>query len=196
MRLTIDSTVLDKYNITLEEFLLLFLNARTQNIKQHEETLIEKELADRNVVDGGLILSDNTKELLSSIVIDSDSKVINKDEEFLELAEELRKLYPTGRKEGTTYMWRGTAAEVAKKLKTLVVKYGYSFTKEQAVTATKEYIASFNGNYRYMKLLKYFILKATTDMDDNRCVDSMMMSYIENEGQTEQQRADWVNTLK
>lgn len=196
MRLTIDQSILDKHELTISEFMVLYLNAKEVDITECVNTLVKKGLADRNLFkENSLVVSEKIKELLSTIVIDSDKEVINKDAEFLELANELRELYPAGRKEGTTYMWRGTTAEIAKKLKTLVVKYKYSFTKEQVIKATKEYISSFNGNYKKMRLLKYFILKSERDADDNINVISELMTLIENEGQTDTHRDDWMSTM-
>ena len=92
-------------------------------------------------------------------------------------------------------MWRGTTAEVAKKLKTLVVKYGYTINREDVLKATKEYVNSFNGNYRYMQLLKYFILKSVRDADGNVDIKSELMSLIENSDQIDAQRDDWVSNM-
>lgn len=196
MKITIDSNILDKYELTIEEFMLLYLSAKEINISKYMDTLVAKGLADRSLFDpNSLIVSDKIKELLATITIDSDKNVIDKDKEFLELAKEMRELYPSGKKEGTTYMWRGTTAEVAKKLKTLVVKYKCSFTKEQVIKATKEYVNSFHGNYKRMRLLKYFILKSEKDADDNVNIISELMSLIENEGQIETQRDDWMSTM-
>lgn len=196
MRLTIDQSVLDKHDLSLNEFMVLYLSVNSVNIKSCMDTLVAKGLADKNLFsEGSIVVSDKVKELVSTIAIDSDKSVIDKDAEFIELANELRELYPAGRKEGTTYMWRGTTAEIAKKLKTLVVKYKYSFTREQVIKATKEYISSFNGNYKKMRLLKYFILKSEKDADDNVNVISELMTLIENEGQTDAQRDDWMSTM-
>lgn len=197
MRLTIDQTVLDKHDLTISEFMVLYLNVNSVDIKSCMDSLVAKGLADKNLFsEGSIVVSDKVKELVSTIAIDSDKNVIDKDAEFIELANELRELYPAGRKEGTTYMWRGTTAEIAKKLKTLVVKYKYSFTREQVIRATKEYVSSFNGNYKKMRLLKYFILKSEKDADDNVNVISELMTLIENEGQTEVHRDDWMSTLR
>lgn len=196
MRLTINRTVLDKHDLTISEFMVLYLNVNSVDIKSCMDSLVAKGLADKNLFsEGSIVVSDKVKELVSTIAIDSDKSVIDKDAEFIELANELRELYPAGRKEGTTYMWRGTTAEIAKKLKTLVVKYKYSFTREQVIKATKEYISSFNGNYKKMRLLKYFILKSERDADDNVNVISELMTLIENEGQTEVRRDDWMSTM-
>lgn len=196
MRLTIDQTVLEKHDLTVSEFMVLYLSINSVNIKSCMDSLVAKGLADKNLFsEDSIVVSDKVKDLVSTIAIDSDKSVIDKDAEFIELANELRELYPAGRKEGTTYMWRGTTAEIAKKLKTLVVKYKYSFTREQVLKATKEYISSFNGNYKKMRLLKYFILKSERDADDNVNVISELMTLIENEGQTDAQREDWMSTM-
>lgn len=196
MRLTIDQTVLEKHGLTISEFMVLYLNVNSVDIKSCMDSLVAKGLADKNLFsENSIVVSDNVKELVSTIAIDSDKSVIDKDAEFIELANELREIYPAGRKEGTNYMWRGTTAEIAKKLKTLVVKYKYSFTREQVLRATKDYISSFNGNYKKMRLLKYFILKSERDADDNVNVISELMTLIENEGQTDAHRDDWMSTM-
>lgn len=196
MKLTIDQTVLDKNGLTLEEFLVLFLGAKDVDIESVSQSLIAKGLADKDLFSNGkIVVSDKIKDLVSTISIDSDKNVIDKDSEFTELATELREIYPAGRKDGTTYMWRGTTAEVAKKLKTLVVKYGFTINKEDVIKATKEYVSSFNGNYRYMQLLKYFILKSVKDADGNVDIKSELMSFIENSGQLDKQKEDWVSNM-
>ena len=179
MNLTIDQTILDQNGLTLEEFLVLYLVAKDVDIKSVSQSLIAKGLANKDLFfNGRIVVSDKVKDLISTISIDSDKNVIDKDSEFTELATELREIYPAGRKDGTTYMWRGTTAEVAKKLKTLVVKYGFTINKEDVIKATKEYVSSFNGNYKYMQLLKYFILKSVKDADGNVDVKSELMSII------------------
>ena len=196
MKLTIYQTILDKNNLTLEEFLVLFLSAREVDIGIISQSLVAKGLADKDLFSSGkLVISNKVKDLVSTIPIESDKNVIDKDSEFTELATELREIYPAGRKDGTTYMWRGTTAEVAKKLKTLVVKYGYTINREDVLKATKEYVNSFNGNYRYMQLLKYFILKSVKDADGNVDIKSELMSLIENSDQIDAQRDDWVSNM-
>ena len=196
MKLTIDQTILENNNLTLEEFLVLFLSAKEVDIGDISQSLVAKGFAHKVLFSSGkLVISDKVKDLISTISIDSDKNVIDKDSEFTELATELREIYPAGRKDGTTYMWRGTTAEVAKKLKTLVVKYGFVINKESVIKATKEYVNSFNGNYRYMQLLKYFILKSVKDADGNVDIKSELMSIIENSGQLDAQREDWVSNM-
>lgn len=197
MKFTIAQNILDKYNITLEEYLILYISSKEINIDNIKESLIAKGFADKDLFSkNNIVVSDKIKDIISTILIDSDKSVIDKEEEYIQLANELRNIYPTGRKSGTTYLWRGSTAEVAKKLKTLVVKYGYKLNKEEVINATKEYINSFNGDYRYMHLLKYFILKSVRDADGNIEVKSELMSIIENKDQLKEYNENWTSTLR
>ena len=93
MKLTIDQTILDKNNLTLEEFLVLFLSAREVDIGVISQSLVAKGLADKDLFSSGkLVISDKVKDLVSTIPIESDKNVIDKDSEFTELATELREI--------------------------------------------------------------------------------------------------------
>lgn len=195
MRWTIDQVILDKHGLNIGEFLVLYLSSKGENIKDCVDSVLAKGLANRDLFSkGALVISDKTKELISSILVDSDKRVVDKVEEFTELAKEIRELYPKGRKEGTTYMWRDSVTEIARRLKILVTKYQFSFTKEQVLNATERYVQSFNGNYTRMRLLKYFIFKADRDADGNTVFISELMSLIENED-TEETTRDWTTVL-
>ena len=195
MKIVIDTTVLSKYDLSLEEFMLLYLGYKEINIKETLDNILAKGLADSNVfASGKLVLSDNIVNIISSVILDSDKHIVNDDERFYNLANKLKEIYPSGRKSGTTYLWRGSTAEIAKKLKTLVAKYNFQFTDEQAIKATKAYVDAFNGNYAKMRLLKYFILKSEKDADNNINVISELMTLIENENQLTQDE-DWTSVL-
>lgn len=191
-KVSINKDVLEKNNLSMDEFLVLLLTYNKANIQKVKQSLVEKGLADFSVFDDELVISSTTKDLITSISIDSDVKVLSKDKEFRELADKLKELFPKGKKAGTTYMWRDSTAVIARKLKTLVVKYDYQFTEEQAIKATKAYVESFNGDYTYMQLLKYFILKSLPDGE----IKSDFMSYIENEGQEDELSDNWLNEMR
>lgn len=191
-KVSINKDVLEKNNLSMDEFLVLLLTYNKANIQEVKQSLVEKGLADFSVFDDTLVISSTTKDLITSITIDSDVKVLSKDKEFKELADKLKELFPKGKKVGTTYMWRDSTAVIARKLKTLVVKYDYQFTEEQAIKATKAYVESFNGDYTYMQLLKYFILKSLPDGE----IKSDFMSYIENEGQEDELNDNWLTEMR
>lgn len=179
MTITVADKILDKYNLSIEEFLILYICSKEYDIKELIDTIIAKGYADKNLYNPNTaIVSNNVKEIISSVIIDSDKAVIDKEEDYLRVAKKMQEIFPKGRKEGTTYAWRDCTAVIAKKLKTLVVKFDFKFTEEEALNATKKYVESFNGNYKFMQLLKYFILKNDTTTGD---IKSEFMSLIENE---------------
>lgn len=151
---------------------------------EHESTRIPR----YEITRGGI-------ELVEQVLLNSEFKGndITADR-YEKLAKQLRELYPTGRKPGTNYQWRDSNAIIAKKLKALVKKYGDVFTDEEAIEATKRYINSFNGDYRYMQLLKYFISKKKI-IDGELEETSQLLSFIENKD-NESINNDWTVELR
>lgn len=117
------------------------------------------------------------------------------DDRFNNLADKLRELFPTGRKPGTQLQWRDSTKIIAQRLKIFVKKFDVKFTDEQAIEATKKYISGFNGNYQFMQVLKYFIMKAGKE-DGTSVVNSQLLSYMENTDCTDNLSDDWTSTLK
>lgn len=119
-----------------------------------------------------------------------------KPERFEILADKLREIYPKGLKPGTNCMWRDSKAVIANRLKALVKKYNAEFTDEEAIDATKRYVASFNGNYTYMQILKYFISKQKPIEGAPAEQNSQFLSFLENkEGSDVVINQDWTVNL-
>ena len=72
--------------------------------------------------------------------------------------------------------------------------YGTKYTDEQIINATQKYINSFNGNYAYLKLLKYFIWK--DERLKGESVQSLLADFIENENSEDIANTDWTVELK
>lgn len=133
-------------------------------------------------------------DFVESIFLNSEFKPKKGEvDNFNTLADQLKELFPKGKKPGTTLMWRGSSYEIAKKLRTLVKKTGAKFTNEQAIEATKRYINSFNGNYSFMQILPYFILKQVL-VNGTYEERSQLLSYIENT--EEGYGSEWTAELK
>nr|DAI45618.1 MAG TPA: hypothetical protein [Bacteriophage sp.] len=196
MKWTIDSEVLEKYNLSMNEFILLLFLARGGNVEKCIDSLLAKKWADKNIFNQDqVVLNLETKETVQTILLDSDTLVNGKQGDFESLANQLREIFPKGNKAGTNYNWRGSTAEIARKLKNLVVKYGCRFTEEEAIKATKAYVASFNGDYKYMKLLKYFLLKTPINNNGDVEIESDFMTYLENKGAAEENNGNWAIDL-
>lgn len=194
MNITINDYILKKYNLSFEEFVTLYLCAKEINVKDVINSLIEKGIVEKNLYDEhSAVVSSNSKEIINRILVESDKKVIDNDAQFLALAYKMQDLFPKGRKPGTTYYWKGNAPEIAERLKTLVTKFSITFSEEEALDATKRYVESFNGNYKFMHLLKYFIIKYDKNTGTR---ESDFMSLLENKHEDEGHPGDWTLDLK
>lgn len=111
---------------------------------------------------------------------------------ILELADAMRVLFPSGKKPGTNYYWRDSSEIIAQRLSLFFKKYGNNYSSNQIINATKKYVESFNGDYRFMQLLKYFINKQNRQTGE---VTSELASYLSNEGQEDELSNDWTSNL-
>lgn len=201
MKFVIDDTVCEKYNLTAQQVFIL-LALQCQNDKLYED-LIEKGLITKcncslfelnkkySVINKGI-------NLCNSVLLDSSKdtkKTINiVNLRYQTLAIKLRDIYPKGKMPGTSYYYKGNIEDIRKKLQSFFLRYP-DYTDEQVLTATQKYINSMNGNYTYLKLLKYFIWKSEIK-DGEQVVTSLLSDYIENEGQEDNINNDWTSELK
>ena len=201
-KIIFETKILGKYNMDIDE--LLYLISLYYNVKINDKTidkLNSKGLIFKDIENNCefYTLNRDSRELLSNIIIDSsdlkETKRKQKDNDrFYNLAIKLREIYPAGVKDGTHYQWRDSTSIITTRLKGLILKYNADFTDEEAIDATKRYVESFNGNYTYMQLLKYFISKR--EIKDGETVEnSQLLSYIENKDNITYNN-DWVSTLR
>lgn len=121
------------------------------------------------------------------------------DERFLTLAKKVRECFPTGKMFGTPYYYRCNNREVALKLVKFTEQYG-EYTDEEIVDATRRFVASFNGTYRYLPLAKYFIIKNKTVEDEDgssHVVEtSKLADFLENKEDTTIETNDWLSNTR
>lgn len=185
--------------ITIDEALLMLVIHNKANLERAEEALIQKGLitAERNDLfqQVGWRLTNKGTEVLDSVIMDSDKEQEPQDR-LIQLATRLKEIFPKGKKDGTNYYWTEGVALIVRRLKLFFRKYGNKFTDEQIIQAAEKYVQGFNGNYQYMRLLKYFIFKERVGANGEVEGDSELINYIENAGQEENLRDDWATTLR
>lgn len=177
MKISIDTDVLARHKLTLEEFLVLLFPYFGYAYKENAGKLEEASLVSVNKYNPAyLVISNEMKDIIAEILTESDPKLSESPvRDFEALARKLMKIYPEGNKEGTTYSWQGTSEETAQKLRVLVVRHDFIYTEEEAINATKQYVNSFKDDRTHMKLLKYFLLRTK-----DREISSDFMTIIEN----------------
>lgn len=133
--------------------------------------------------------------LIEELIADSNEEMANQENRLETLAEKLREIYPTGKIAGTSYYYKGNKTDISRKLKSFFRRYGSKYTDKQIIEATRKYIESFNGNYTYLKLLKYFIWK--DEVKDGEVVQtSVLADYIENLNQGDDLGNSWLNEVR
>lgn len=175
MNIFINEAMLEKYNLSLAEALILIVSG----ISEKNNTTLDYIL--RVMKLKNYILSDGSLNPLCSNILKGLSKnnTHNKiDKIDLSFIKSLQNIFPEGKKEGTNIYWRGNSSEVQKKLEVFVTKNPH-ITKDDILDATKRYVKSFNGNYSYMRTLKYFISK--NENKNGEIVNSSdLLTFIEN----------------
>lgn len=199
MKICLSKEACSTNNITLGEALLMLAIANKANLEEAEQALIKKGYITANRDDlfqqVGWRLTNKGAEIIDSVIIDSDNQQELKDRLSL-LAVRLKEIFPKGKKDGTNYYWADGVALIVRRLQLFFKKYGNTYTDEQIIQAAEKYVQGFNGNYQYMRLLKYFILKEKVGAAGEVEGDSELISYIENADQTDNLRNDWTSTLK
>ena len=185
--------------ITIDEALLMLVIHNKANLERAEKALIQKGLitAERDDLfqQVGWRLTNKGTEVLDSVIMDSDKEQEPQDR-LIQLATRLKEIFPKGKKDGTNYYWTEGVALIVRRLKLFFRKYGNKFTDEQIIQAAEKYVQGFNGNYQYMRLLKYFIFKEKVGANGEVEGDSELINYIENANQEENLRNDWATTLR
>lgn len=205
-------------NISIGEALLLLSIHNNVDLDLAQKELIKKGYitADRNDLfqQIGWRLTNKGSEVIEAVIVDSDKKS-KPDDRLTQLAARLKEIFPKGKKDGTNYYWADGVALIVRRLKLFFKKYEASlndifneeahimtvedynkFIDDRIVQAATKYVQGFNGNYQYMRLLKYFIFKEKVGAAGEVEGDSELISYIENAGQEENLRNDWTSTLK
>ena len=196
MNITINDDVCTKYGLSLPE-LLVILALKYDKIENTIASLESKGAIVSDVFEGYLV-TQRWDDVASSILLDSDKDRQNPDR-IANLATKLMEIFPKEKKLGTNHYFRGNTKDITLKLKKFFKLYGNKYSDEQVLNAAQAYVSSFNGNYTYMRILKYFIWKDEKKMneDGERYIEetSDLASWIENAG-SENSNQNWEVELK
>lgn len=184
-------------NMDVPDILLLLRYSMPFKEEQSQKKLIEMGLItaerDKDYNPVGWRVTKKGMDLLESVFVESD-KEDKSMEELLEIAEGLKSIFPQGKKEGTSNYWAESKLLIVKRLKSFFKRYGSEYTKEQILEAARKYVEGFNGRYQYMRTLKYFIFRDRNSLGEAEA-SSDLLTYIENAGQEQNLKDDWMSTM-
>lgn len=153
MKILLDEKMCLKKKLTLQEALI----ASAMSMKDFKSTF--KNMVSRGIIDqAGNSLTPEWNKVIGTL-ISSD------DERFINLAKQMQECYPKGKIPGTAFYYRCNVKEIVLKLKKFFEVYG-EYSDEQIIKATKKFVESYRGNYDRFPLLKYFISKNKSVMDE------------------------------
>lgn len=197
MNYTIDEDVCEKNGIDIPTVLALLLVKTGVDINVLFKELVEKKLL-MGTTFKDYYLTQKCDDLICNILLDSDKSKQPLDR-IENLALKLMEVFPKEKKAGTCHYFRGNKKDISLRLKKFFKLYGNRYTDEEIINAAKEYVKSFNGNYSYMRILKYFIWKdeRKMDSDGNIYIEEIsdLATCIENKGQ-DYSNDNWTSTLK
>lgn len=196
MKIIIDTKVIQAKNINPNYFLnllALYITKNSINNSNNKEAILKNHITseglDNNNQFINIKLTQEGVDFIEEVIVDSE--IPDPTKKLMDLAIELKNIFPKGRKEGTNFYWSDGVALIVKRLKIFIKKYGDIYTKEQIIKAAKKYVESFNGDYRYMKLLKYFIFKEEIESST-----SDLLTYIENAEEESDLKSNWDIVMK
>lgn len=179
MKIAIDESVCAKKQLTPQE-VMLALSIRMGGWEETIQNMLNREILVNN--GGKYYVTQRWSETIDEIICDSSESPQN-DERLLNLAKKMRECFPEGKMPGTPYYYRCNNSEVIKKMKKFFLQYG-NYSDEEIIDACKRFVASFNGNYRYLPLVKYFIYKMKDERDEegniHKVEHSPLADYLEN----------------
>lgn len=186
MKIVIDKGIIEKHGLTVEEFIVLMAVINNVNLTDARAKLMSKGYAIGTLdFDDGIALNRSHPGVViyNDIIMESAEQTEISEDRLIHLAEEMKKIYPKGKKDNTWY-WADGAQVIARRLKIFFHKYDRlrKLTDEDIIDATKRYVDEMLGKPD-MRLLKYFIFKEAVGKGGDVEPTSDLLSYIENKGQ-------------
>lgn len=175
----VPNAFLEKYDLDLITVLTLYLiykNVNTVNLLAQLEHLHLITL--KSPTQGELI--PEVIPIMEELTSLNNLETPPDEEKLLELIRNMQEVFPKGLKAGTNNTWRGNKYEIKQKLLKFQDKFNILLDFDKILIATKSYVNSFNGNYKTMHTLKYFILKNVI-INGEMEVKSELLSFLDND---------------
>lgn len=191
-------TITENDKLTIGEILFMIAVINNISLEDTKKSLIDKGFLSKSYNEDnntGYFIPNEGKLVLNEVLLDADKKVgVQYVKDRIDnLVPLLQDCYPKGKNNSNQY-WRGNKTDLKRRLQIFFKKYGDEYSDEQILKACKQYVQSFNGEYKFMRLLQYFIWKEEIK-DGSRVPVSDLANYIENEGQENLSNNNWTSTL-
>lgn len=164
-----------KHQLTVEETIALLM---AKYVKEKDfSNLVARDFLES--ANGKFTVTNKGEDKLKALF----SNDLDDKERLKYLAKQMQLCFPEGKIPGTAYYYRCNISEIVRKLQKFFLQYG-NYPDEQIIDATKRFVASFAGKYKYLPLIKYFISKLKPITEEDGTVHNVEYSpladYLEN----------------
>lgn len=196
MKYIIDDAVCAKHNLSISEVLCILACKTCPDIYALIEDMQERELL--SSLTDAPYPTPHWDDEVCGVLLESD-KTVPVVDRCQTLAASLRELFPKGLKVGSS-AWRGNLREITLRLQKFFKIYGNKWSDEEIINATQKYVEHFNGNYTFMRILKYFIMKSdkVTSEDGSVHIEdiSELATWLENGSDMSMDNENWLTELR
>ena len=199
MKITIDEKECLKKDLTLPEMLItVAIKMNSGSYKETLSDLVERQIITFDTESQNYLVTNKWESKINEIITDS-TRTVDDESRLMILAKKMRDCYPEGKMPGTAYYYRCNNREVVLKLKKFFAQYG-EYSDDEIIDATKRFVASYNGIYKYLPLIKYFIIKNKSVQDEEGKYHieevSELASCLENKGSADLESGEWLMTSR
>lgn len=172
MKYTFNTKALKKAGFTLPEAFVFLLLRREIDPNKVIQLLLEKDMVRKDLDDTYSVNAAWGDNLDAALL--SQDKELPSESTLEKLAKKLRDIFPGGKKPGTNVFFKSNTRDTVLRLQKFFSLYG-KFSEEDILDAAQRYVDSFNGDYSYCRVLKYFIYK-----NENGETVSDLANFLEN----------------
>ena len=187
MKIVIDDKKCLKRKMTLTECFLALAVRTCQNVDEILANMLNRGIFEKQ--GDKYLITQQWSDALDEILTDSTGNL--SDSRLDALAKAIQDCFPTGWKvdeRGTKYYHRSNKAAIKIALKRFITFFG-DYPDDVIIEATKRYVASFKGNYRYpFKMANYFVYKDNSKKGGE--ITSDLATFIENSDDEETEESD------
>jgi hypothetical protein len=186
MKITIDEKVCARHKMTIQEVLIALAIRDTDAFKEIPN-MLKREILVEDKSEDWYKVTQRWSDVLDEILIDSEGNT--SEDRLLNLAEQIRNIYPEGFKKdertGTRYYHKSNKMAIKQALKRFIANWGDA-SDEDILDATRRYIASFRGNYKPpFQMANYFVCKDLRNKGGD--ITSTLATFLENKDEGEEE---------
>lgn len=176
---SVPNSFLEKYDLDLNTVLTLYLLYKNVNLINLLAQLEHLGMITLKSPNQGVLVPQMLP-IMEELNALNDLETPPDEIKLLETVKLMQEVFPKGIKAGTNNTWRGNKYEIKQKLLKFQDKFNIPLDFDKILIATKSYVNSFNGNFKTMHTLKYFILKNVIVNGETE-VKSELLSFLDND---------------